>query len=76
MITCYLTKEIVGKSSRICYGVIGDKVFIINRNHEMILVCNQKNVKFYIKEGDYSFTNDLFTNQLNSKDNEHKKRNK
>lgn len=53
MIALYLNKDIKGASSRILYGKKGDKIYIIDRRNEMILVVNDAGSKFYIKESDY-----------------------
>ena len=56
MIGLYLKTKIVGASSKILYGNIGDVVYIIGRNADMILVVNNKGLKFHVKDDDLSRT--------------------
>lgn len=51
MIPVYLKENYTGAYSVIQYGVKGDKVFILNRDHfGMALVMNENGLKFHVHE--------------------------
>ena len=50
----YLNKDIKGASSKIKYGKKNDKVYIIGRQNEMILVSHNNGRNFFVKENDLS----------------------
>jgi len=49
MMFYYLIKEYRGAASKKIYGKINDKVAIIQRKGNLVLVVNEKDEKYYIK---------------------------
>jgi hypothetical protein len=50
MLWNYLKNDVTGSYSKIIYGLQGDKIAIIGRQHEMLKVLHENGRIFFIKE--------------------------